>query len=118
VVGKLPAQPAQAGDGKKMLNLVPDRFELFANTPNPVNQQTMIRYAIPTSSSPISVDLGIYDLAGRLVRDIDSGPRGQGVHAVGWDGHDGNGNPVPSGLYFYRIVAGQFVARRRLIVAR
>lgn len=89
-------------------------FALFSNTPNPFRRKTTIRYAIPTSAGATEVSVRLFDLAGRLVRVLESGTREPGVHTATWDGTDEVGYPVGGGIYFYRIDAGRFSATRRL----
>lgn len=49
------------------------------------------------------VDLGIFDVKGRLVKKIADRDFGTGTHSVVWDGRDSNGDRVASGVYFYRL---------------
>jgi len=93
-------------------------FALSPSIPNPSSRQTTIRYAIPSSAGVITVSLKLYDLTGRMMRDLDSGSRTPGVHTVMWDGRDTDGALVRGGIYFYRIVAGHFTASRRLALVR
>jgi len=86
--------------------------------PNPSSRQATIRYAIPSSAGVTSVSLKLYDLTGRMVRDLESGSCAPGVHAVTWDGRDEGGSMARGGIYFYRIVAGRFTANRRLVFVR
>jgi len=84
----------------------PREFRLHGNHPNPFNPFTTIRYELQT---PENVRLAIYDVGGRLVRVlVDNEPQGAGEFAVNWDGRDGTGRGVASGVYFYRIEAGAF----------
>ena len=89
------------------------QFALYPCVPNPFSGQTTIRYAIPSHAD---VRLQIYDVAGRLVRVLVSGARDPGSYVVPWDGRDGTGRREVSGIYFYRIEAGRFVATRRLVL--
>lgn len=81
---------------------LPDAFALDQNFPNPFNPETTIRYALRAASR---VELGVYDVAGREVATLVTGPRDAGTHFVRWDGRDVTGRPVPSGPYFYRLLA-------------
>lgn len=75
-------------------------------TPNGdlINDVTKIRFDITELTSGASVEAQIYDLSGRLVRTIpESGLHASGRYAWDWNGKDGSGNPVPPGLYLYKI---------------
>ena len=86
-------------------NTAPTDFELHQNFPNPFNPQTTIRFALP---APSEVLLVIYDARGRQVRTLVDDRLNIGIHTLIWDGRNDFGNAVASGLYFYRIRAGEF----------
>ena len=71
--------------------------------PNPFNPVTEITYSLPTSGV---VSLVIYDVRGRIVRTLVDESRGAGVHTVVWDGRDGRGRSLSSGVYLARLQAG------------
>lgn len=71
--------------------------------PNPFASNTAIRFSIPSDGS---TDVSAYDVHGRLVRRLHQGPLTAGTHALPWDGHDDDGRPVRSGIYFIRIQSG------------
>jgi hypothetical protein len=87
---------------------------LLQNVPNPFNPSTAIGFEVPTAGP---VHLGIYDVAGRLVRHFDTDAVA-GANTVHWDGTDDAGRAVGSGIYVYRLAAGDFVAARRMVLAR
>lgn len=93
-------------------------FALYPSSPNPFSRHTAIRYAIPSSAGPTHVRVRLFDLAGRVVRVLDSGPREPGIHVTTWDGDDESGHPAGGGVYFYRIEAGRYEATRRLVLIR
>jgi len=64
-------------------------------------------------SSAAEVRLAVYDVAGRLIREVDRGVREAGSRTVFWDGADGNGRRAGAGVYFARLSIGatQVVAR-------
>ncbi len=82
------------------LSGLPEGFGLSVNYPNPFNSETVIVYRMPV---PGRVELTVYDLNGRPVRTLLKGPAQAGSHTAAWDGRDGNGIEVPSGLYTCRI---------------
>ena len=79
---------------------LPGKTTLLDNFPNPFNPQTTIDFAL---SSRTWVSLIVYDLQGRLIRNLIEEQRDEGVHSVVWKGVDRAGLPVPSGTYFYRL---------------
>jgi hypothetical protein len=88
---------------------------LRQNSPNPFRFRTTIAYQVPSRSS---VGLRIYDSSGRLVRVLVDGRVAPGYHTVHWDGRDGEGTELGSGVYFYRLTAGDFTDMKRMIVLR
>jgi hypothetical protein len=88
---------------------------LYPSIPNPASGSCLIRYALP---EPSSVSLKVYDISGRLVRELDGGVRSAGIHFIRWDGKGGGGRLVPSGIYFLRLVAGTSRAIKQIVLAR
>jgi hypothetical protein len=82
---------------------IPQVSVLYGNYPNPFNPRTRIAFALPTSEH---VRLSIYDTTGRLVRTLADRSFGAGPHELPWDGTNDAGEPVGSGIYFYRLEAG------------
>lgn len=95
--------------------VVPGKFFLQQNYPNPFNPSTKIRYNLPQSSW---VTLTIYDVNGREVSRLIEGDKMSGFHEVIWDARDNIGEFVPSGIYLYRISAGEFSETKKLTVLR
>jgi hypothetical protein len=89
---------------------------LHQNIPNPFNPVTTIRFDLARSDQ---VSLRVYDAAGRQVRTLldTSLPAGWN-HRVTWNGLDENGRRVASGVYFYRLSAGDFSCTRKLVVLK
>lgn len=88
---------------------------LAQNFPNPFNPTTKIAFGL---SAPAHVSLRIYDAAGRLVRGLVESGRPAGNYSEFWDGKDGDGASVASGVYFYRLDAGSFTQTRKMILLR
>jgi hypothetical protein len=88
------------------------QFKLRQNYPNPFNPSTTFAYSIPSSGS---VGLRIYDVAGRLVRTLVSEAKAPGEYQTTWDGRDGSGSIVASGVYFARLEFGVRVETRRVL---
>ena len=89
---------------------MPERFSLDQNYPNPFNPSTNIRYELPESAH---VTLKIYDMSGRLVATILDEQRHAGSHSTRFDGAD-----LASGLYLYRMQAGEFTQTRKLMLIK
>lgn len=90
-------------------------FSLGQCYPNPFNPATTIRFGLMEAGN---VALRIYDVSGRLVRVLAEGRRGAGRHSVTWDGTDGSGGAVSSGVYFYSLSAGPFKETRKMVMLR
>jgi len=99
----------------------PSRFkpyELGPAFPNPMRERTVISFSYPLSLTPYPFTLSIYDPTGRLVRVLTSPVSRFPSHDFVWDGRDDAGQPVGSGMYFYRLEAGSFTATQKLVVVR
>jgi parallel beta-helix repeat protein len=94
----------------------PKSFALMQNYPNPFNPETYISFALPVSS-PVS--LKIYNVAGQLVKTLVDGEQMTvGLHVVRWDGTNNGGEEVASGIYFYKMSAGDFHATKKMVVTK
>jgi flagellar hook assembly protein FlgD len=83
--------------------------------PNPSTGQVLIEY---DHSRSTSVAVEVINAAGSLVRRLTGGQRSPGSHEVIWDGRDGEGRDLPTGVYFARIVMAEGTTAQRLVVAR
>ena len=99
---------------------VPERFVLGQNYPNPFNPSTDINYQIPNpkSQSPVHTTLKVFNILGQEVRVLVDEEKEPGQYTVSWDGKNGGGDEVPSGVYFYRIEASDFTATRRMVLMK
>jgi hypothetical protein len=88
------------------------RLTLFPSSPNPFRESATIAYQLPAKAH---VTLAVYDVAGRLVRQVVDETVEAGPHAVRWDGKDDSGQPVASGVYFSRIDADGASDIQRLV---
>ena len=93
------------------------RLSLGQNAPNPFNPWTMIGYEVGPGH-PKRTTLAIYDVTGRLVRSLLDSWQEPGSYEAIWDGLDDDGGPVASGVYFYRLAAGEAVEVRRMLLLR
>jgi hypothetical protein len=91
---------------------------LAQNTPNPFQPVTTIRFALAPGAEPVEARLAVFDPAGRLVRRLFEGEVAEGTHEIRWDGRDDAGSPVASGVYFYRLEAGDHAVTRKMTLAR
>ncbi|MFT5090906.1 MAG: flagellar hook assembly protein FlgD, partial [Planctomycetota bacterium] len=93
---------------------LPLLFTLHGNSPNPFNASTVLRYELAQTAE---VDLAVYNLIGQRVRTLVLGRVGAGLYQVPWDGVDGQGKAVASGLYFARLYAdGQEMIGKMLLL--
>jgi subtilisin-like proprotein convertase family protein len=97
---------------------IPQSFGLGSNYPNPFNPTTRINFSVAQSQAPTHVTLRVFDVLGREVRTLIAEPMQPGVYSAEWDGKDNNGITVPSGVYLYRMVAGDFSASRRMVLSK
>jgi hypothetical protein len=96
-------------------NDLPAVFSLSQNYPNPFNPSTIIRYALPR---PAQVKLTIFNLLGMKVRTLVDSFQQAGEHSMVWDAKDDERNSVASGIYFYRLEAGDVNLQRKMILLR
>jgi hypothetical protein len=88
------------------------RFALDQNRPNPFNPVTNISFSLDTEAD---LTLRVYDIAGRLVRTLVERRMSPGVHTESWDGRSDTGGEVASGIYFYRLTAGERTLTRKAV---
>ncbi|UCF04556.1 MAG: Ig-like domain-containing protein [bacterium] len=88
---------------------------LYQNWPNPFNPVTIISFYLPEAAHVV---LEVYDVTGRLVTTLLDGFRERGRYEIDWDGTDLYGEPVTSGVYFYRIEACKTVRSRKMVLIR
>jgi hypothetical protein len=98
-----------------MLDYKPLSFELFQNYPNPFNPQTKIRFML---NDPSEIVLSIYDIKGRMMKELFRGQKTAGIHQLIWNGTDQNGNRVSSGTYFCRLSSGRESDQRKLLLLK
>jgi hypothetical protein len=91
------------------------RLYLAQNTPNPFSGSTTIAFAL---TEPADVTLCVYDAEGRRVKVLADGRRGPGLHREIWDGRNGVGRRMPSGVYFYELQVPGHDSVRKMMLAR
>jgi len=116
------ANAANAG-----IPLIPYQFALRQNYPNPFsangtptgvafgNPETKIEYELAERAE---VKLEVFNLLGQSVRTLIDATQSAGAYTANWDGKDHRGNLANSGVYFYRLTAGEFVTVRKLVLSR
>lgn len=97
--------------------LLPKAFALGQNYPNPFNPSTTIAYDI-AEGNDVQVRLNIYNIRGQLVRTLVDESKSEGSYLVQWDGTTNNGQQVSSGVYFYRLQAGDFNQTRKMVILK
>ena len=100
--------------------LIPNETALLRNYPNPFNPETWIPYQL---SEPADVTFSIYSVNGTLVRTLSLGYQAAGVYrhrsrAVYWDGRNAHGESVASGVYFFTLTAGDFIATGKMLIRK
>ncbi|HEX2896625.1 MAG TPA: T9SS type A sorting domain-containing protein [candidate division Zixibacteria bacterium] len=95
-------------------SLLPSQFHVRQNYPNPFNNSTVISFENPRASH---VELEIINLLGQTVYRFEK-RYSAGSHSISWDGIDNAGKTVGSGVYYYRIIAGDFVESKKMILLK
>jgi hypothetical protein len=104
--GEEAAQTAAKGEDE----LVPKEFALSQNYPNPFNPASVIEFALPEAAF---VRLEVFNVLGQKIQTLVEGNLATGYHSVTWDASD-----VSSGVYFYRISAGDFVETKKMLLLK
>ena len=89
-------------------NNIPSEFTLEQNYPNPFNPSTSISFGLPVDSK---VRLSVYNLLGEMVKEIANEEFSAGAHTLSF-----NADGLTSGVYFYRLESGIFLATRKMII--
>jgi flagellar hook assembly protein FlgD len=96
-------------------SIITKDYSLSQNYPNPFNSQTTISYYLPTLSD---VKIEIYNILGQKIWESFIYDQAPGKHKIVWDGENGSGNSLPSGLYFYKITTQKFSQSKKLLILR
>lgn len=105
-MAKLPTGVAEAA---------PVNFAITGNFPNPFNPTTTITFTLPESGQ---TSLTVYNVSGQKVRELASGTLSAGSHSIVWDGRDGNGNQVSSGIYISRLTMKDKTASSKMLLTK
>ncbi len=108
----LPPPPSKTIDD---ITLIPDDFSLHANRPNPFNPRTTLAYDVPVAEHVV---IEVYNIIGQKVITLVDEIKAPGRHEVIWDGTDSDGLKVASGIYLYKMQAGEFTESRKMMLMK
>jgi len=91
-------------------NVIPEKFSLLPNYPNPFNPVTKIRFDIPNGTY---AEVIVYDLQGRVTATLVNEELSPGSYEISWDG-----SKFASGVYFYSLVTSNFVETKRMVLVK
>jgi hypothetical protein len=94
---------------------VPIRYELTQNYPNPFNPVTKFKFSIPKTGD---VKVIVYDITGREIIRLVNSVLTPATYLVDWNSTNSSGSQVSSGVYFYRIIAGDFVEVKKMVLVK
>lgn len=94
---------------------VPDKCSLLQNYPNPFNPSTTIKYQIPTDGH---VEIKIFNILGQQVKTLVNQPHQAGFYDVIWNGTNDNNVSIGSGVYIFRMISGEFVKSKKMIILK
>jgi regulation of enolase protein 1 (concanavalin A-like superfamily) len=93
----------------------PATFNLEQNYPNPFNPSTTIQFQVPYTSN---VNISVFNVLGQRVKTLVDRLMGQGTTQITWDGNDERGNAVTTGVYLYRMQAGEYLSTRKMMLTK
>jgi hypothetical protein len=94
---------------------LPEEYSLLQNYPNPFNPSTNIQYSLPNKSN---VRITIYDVISNKVKTLINQEQDAGYKSIVWDGTNGSGNRVSSGIYLYQIEAGDYFNLKQMVLLK
>ena len=94
---------------------LPSTLNLKQNYPNPFNPSTNVSYTLPYRTD---VQFAIYNILGQVVEEKQYRDQVPGEYTITWNGTDDSGNDLPSGIYFYRLRAGNEVRSKKMLLIR
>ena len=94
---------------------LPEQYRLGQNFPNPFNPSTEIRFALKETGPAL---LSIYNVIGQKVKTLADREFPAGEYSLSWDGRDGKGAALPSGVYFYQLSAKNFLQTRKMVLIK
>ena len=116
VAAAAPPAPSATAVLEEQIATLPQSVTLDQNYPNPFNSSTIIRFALPADEE---IELAVFNLTGQKVATLAEGVREASSYTVHWDGRDDSGHLLSSGVYLYRLRAGQrHIETRKLLLLR
>jgi hypothetical protein len=103
------------GTGNGVKEYINPGFGLLQNSPNPFNSTTTIGFNLPQDSH---VQMSIYSLTGNLLTTLVSSNFSAGHYSTLWNGSDNSGNAVQTGVYFYKMVSGNFIETKKMTIIK
>ena len=114
LIGALPVG-CSATDVDESEENLPIAFALHQNYPNPFNPTTTIEYSVPHHSQVI---LEIFNILGQSIRTLVNDAQAAGKYSAVWNGLSDDGSQVSSGVYLYRIRAGEFIETKKMVLLK
>ncbi|MGH8015775.1 MAG: FlgD immunoglobulin-like domain containing protein, partial [Candidatus Zixiibacteriota bacterium] len=108
-------------EGIEKENILPESFELFQNYPNPFNPYTTVEFSIGSSDNGAltqQTNLDIYNILGQRVKTLVDDDLPMGRYRVEWDATNQSGQRVATGVYFYRLVVGQYSQSKKMLLIK
>ena len=96
-------------------SMIPKKFALYDNYPNPFNPSTQIAIDLPEDAY---TELTIWNVMGQQVATVHSGNLNAGRHKITFNGRDATGNMLSSGMYIYRVIAGKYNATKKMTLMK
>ncbi|MGY8716120.1 MAG: FlgD immunoglobulin-like domain containing protein, partial [Candidatus Poseidoniales archaeon] len=97
------------------LEILPDKFVVMDNYPNPFNPKTTIQYELPKEQE---VSIYIYDSIGRTIYSTELNKTQPGRHQFSWNGLNQLGNKVSTGIYFFQLKAGENMRTQKMLLLK
>jgi photosystem II stability/assembly factor-like uncharacterized protein len=94
---------------------IPKSFSLFQNYPNPFNPTTSIKYSL---KEDVNVNIAVYNILGQTVKTLINEFQQAGYKELIWDGSNDNGLEVASGIYIYKIIAGDYINSKKMLLLK
>ena len=95
---------------EEQINAIPTEYNLSQNYPNPFNPSTKIKYSIPQSANVV---IKVFDVLGNEIETLISGEKPAGTYELTW-----NAANLPSGVYFYQLRAGDYIAVKKMLLLK
>jgi len=116
IIDEKPAMPTATATTHQIERNIPNNWYLSQNHPNPFNAETVIQYQVPHSSL---VKIEVFNLLGQQIKVlVNNEAKEPGIYQVRWDGLDNMSRPVGSGIYIYKMKAGNFEAMKKMVLVQ